>query len=441
MKTKKLFLLVVLLTLALSLLSPQVTAQAATTYNRDAAVQWAISNNRNDRKAYGASEGRWCTTYITKALQAGGLPGIPVISSNPALATWLRNHPSYWEIRPLNQLEKGDFIFLNNRGSFNLNSPYIAHIILVTGPNQSASWNVERLNTSFSAWAVNYPYQLGIHILGVAQSTYSSSWVRQSPYPTVTQGGYADLWVTYKNTGTATWFNTYSPNRTHLGTLNPTTGAVDYVSPFVGSSWIGNNRPAVLSESSVTPGNNGTFRFRIYVPSNLAPGVHRIAVAPLVESVSWMKSPQFVYWDVTVRTSGSGNLAVKKTAYATSQDAGLAPWMAIDGRINYLSRWSSQNNSTIGPQWWMLDLNSMQSINQIIVRWEYAYARDYFVGYSAGPNCRSTTYHGWNYYPTSRRDNTINFSTLAARCVGIYMRQRAPGMTNYSIYEVEVYRR
>ncbi len=133
------------------------------------------------------------------------------------------------------------------------------------------------------------------------KKTYASEWVRQSPYLTLTQGSSAEMWVTYKNMGNMTWYNTYSPNRTHLGTLNPTTGAVDYASPFVCSpGWLGKNRPAVLSDPSVVQGSNGTFRFNICVPAALAPGVYRIAVAPLVENVAWMQS-QFVYWDVTVK--------------------------------------------------------------------------------------------------------------------------------------------
>jgi hypothetical protein len=91
-----------------------------------------------------------------------------------------------------------------------------------------------------------------------------------------------------------------------------------------------------------------------------------------------------------------------------------------------------------------VDLGSAQSINQIVIRWENAYARDYFVGYAnpaSGTSCWSATYSGWNVYPTVRETKTINFSTATARCVAVYMRQRATGMGNYSFYEVEVYRR
>jgi hypothetical protein len=272
-------------------------------------------------------------------------------------------------------------------------------------------------------------------------ATYGSAWVSQSSYPTVTQGGYADLSVTFRNTGNTTWYNTYSPNRTHLATLNPNNGAVDYPSPFVCTpGWIGNNRPTALSNSSVAPGANGTFNFRICVPAGMAPGTYRIAVAPLIESVSWMLPPSFVYWDVTVKSASTGNtnLARGKSVWATSnQSSAYTPTLAVDG--NNSTRWSSAQSSSLGPQWLIVDLGNSQNINQIIVNWEWAFARDYFVGYSNGSNCNSTTYSGWNYYPLWAETKTVNFPTVAARCVAVYMRSRAPGMSNYSIWELQVF--
>jgi hypothetical protein len=138
--------------------------------------------------------------------------------------------------------------------------------------------------------------------------------------------------------------------------------------------------------------------------------------------------------------ASSGNLALGKAASATSnQSSAYTPGLAVDG--NNSTRWSSGQNSSLGPQWWIVDLGSSQSINQIVIRWEAAYARDYFVGYSNATNCWSTSYSGWNYYPWSAETKTVSFSTVTARCVGIYMRTRASGMSNYSIYEVEVYRK
>jgi hypothetical protein len=187
-----------------------------------------------------------------------------------------------------------------------------------TSPNQDP-WRDQATTT----YTYDIPLSAGNHTIKVEyyengggaiaqvswqKKVYSSKWVSQSPYITVTQGSSAAMWVIYNNTGNTTWYNTYSPNRTHLGTLNPTTGEIDYASPFVCTpGWVGNNRPAILSNLSVAPGSNGTFSFQICVSPNQAPGIYRIAVAPLVESVSWMKSPQFVYWDITVKADPDDN--------------------------------------------------------------------------------------------------------------------------------------
>jgi hypothetical protein len=140
---------------------------------------------------------------------------------------------------------------------------------------------------------------------GPTSPTYSAVWVSQSSYPTLTQGQSADVSVTFRNTGNTSWSNT-GVNATHLGTINPVTGKVDnnYRSPFVCPTWLGPITPANLSETTVAPGNTGTFNFKICVPSNMAPGTYRISVAPLIEGITWMLQPGItVYWDVTVNQS------------------------------------------------------------------------------------------------------------------------------------------
>jgi N-acetylmuramoyl-L-alanine amidase len=268
-----------------------------------------------------------------------------------------------------------------------------------------------------------------------AALTYGSSWVSQSGYPTVTQGGSADLWVTYQNTGTATWTNTYSPNRTHLGTLHPTTGAVDYASPFVCTpSWVGNNRPAILSEASVAKGANGTFRFKICVPSNMTPGTYRIAVAPLVENVSWMKSPQFVYWDVTVQAAGtsSGNLALNKPTWTTStENSNFPSYKGNDGNTG--TRWSSGSS---GDQWWRVDLGSAQTFDKVIIRWEAAYAATHWIAWSND----DYNYSYYSFSIPSSGSYAYNIGSRTFRYVAVIMKTRAPCCGNFSFWEFEVYR-
>lgn len=156
---------------------PAQTVQAASAtaalpkYDRNAAVAWANSDNYDDG-SYRSNVGRWCTTYVTKAMRAGGID-VPVYSSNADLATWLRNHPDAWELRSKEALEKGDFIFLQKNGSIpvDLNISFIDHIVLVTEPGKFSQWNAERKNKNFSWFRGVYSDEKGIHLKVAAAPT------------------------------------------------------------------------------------------------------------------------------------------------------------------------------------------------------------------------------------------------------------------------------
>jgi hypothetical protein len=61
--------------------------------------------------------------------------------------------------------------------------------------------------------------------------------------------------------------------------------------------WAFTTRPAVQAESSVAPGQLGTFTFQIRAPST--PGVYYINVRPVIDGVTWMED-QGVFLIVTV---------------------------------------------------------------------------------------------------------------------------------------------
>jgi len=89
---------------------------------------------------------------------------------------------------------------------------------------------------------------------------------KQTTFPETSLGDKTESTITlsYKNTGTATWFSPISgqPNPVVLGTGNVT----DHVSVFQGTGWPSNTRAAFLNELSVVPGAIGTFTFNIKNP-------------------------------------------------------------------------------------------------------------------------------------------------------------------------------
>ncbi|OGD56035.1 hypothetical protein A2V71_03955 [Candidatus Berkelbacteria bacterium RBG_13_40_8] len=97
-------------------------------------------------------------------------------------------------------------------------------------------------------------------------------------------GQSATLWVNLRNSGTNTWYN-YGNYPTDLGTADPR----DRGSAFLG----GQNRRGRLIQSSVAPGNIGTFAITITAPS--ARGTYVEKFQPVTESITWME-PSIVWY-------------------------------------------------------------------------------------------------------------------------------------------------
>lgn len=159
-------------------------ALALPSYNRDAAVKWANGDNYDDGSYHGNDRDyRYCTTYITKAMRAGGIV-IPVIHGNGELAKWLREHRDYWEIRPKEQLEKGDILFLNKGKDIpdDLNISSISHSVFITGPGTYSAWNAERKNKKFSWFNGVYKSEKGVHLKTGASPSQPSVWQNGKSY-------------------------------------------------------------------------------------------------------------------------------------------------------------------------------------------------------------------------------------------------------------------
>jgi len=201
---------------------------------------------------------------------------------------------------------------------------YAGHVVVVTGfsadgqtiyvndpdssirgtstPGGVAAWPVDIFRTAMLNVTELASEGYGL-LINDGLVTYGGVWVTQSAYPTVAQGQSIDLSVIFKNTGNTPWSNS-GANPTRIGTTNPTNNAIDFISPFACPSWVSNGRPANLTESTVEPGGNGTFNFPICIPADTVPGTYHIAVAPLVEGITWMLQPGItVYWEITVKAA------------------------------------------------------------------------------------------------------------------------------------------
>jgi beta-glucosidase-like glycosyl hydrolase len=127
---------------------------------------------------------------------------------------------------------------------------------------------------------------------------------------------------------------------------------------------------------------------------------------------------------------GTTNIALNKTASASSvENAGTPASAAFDGNTG--TRWSS---AFTDPQWLEVDLGASQSICQVVLNWETAYATAFQVQ-------TSTDNTNWTsiYSTTTGTGGTQTLNvTGTGRYVRVYGTARATGY-GYSLWEFAVY--
>ncbi len=127
--------------------------------------------------------------------------------------------------------------------------------------------------------------------------SYQATFVAQNSYPTLAPGQSYQLQVQLRNTGTTTWDSSV----VKLGTDQ----SHDRIPRFLRedsvtnkpSGWIASNRVGML-ETTVPPGEVGTFYFWYTVPATLPVGTYREAFSPVAENITWMNMG--IYWEITV---------------------------------------------------------------------------------------------------------------------------------------------
>ena len=133
------------------------------------------------------------------------------------------------------------------------------------------------------------------------------------------------------------------------------------------------------------------------------------------------------------------NLTAGRSADASSyQSSTYTPGKASDG--NYATRWSSFFlNTLLDDQWWFVDLGSRKEFDRISIYWEAAYATDYLIGWRDADSCYGS-YSGYRYTGGHAGWSSYDVGLRTARCIAVFMYDRAPGKYNYSFWEVEAYR-
>lgn len=146
----------------------------------------------------------------------------------------------------------------------------------------------------FGATQTSTPYAWAYE----GQSAYADAGRTQrfSATPTVAPGGKIYVTLKARNVGYQTW----SQSSMHLGTSHPQ----DRVSTFADGNWLSNTRPTQLLESSVAPGDVGTFQFEMQAPGTA--GTYSEYFNPLVEGQTWLNDLGFLV-TMNVNTAASAN--------------------------------------------------------------------------------------------------------------------------------------
>jgi hypothetical protein len=137
--------------------------------------------------------------------------------------------------------------------------------------------------------------------------------------PTTTPGGTIYLRVKARNLGNQTWSQSFM----HLGDSRP----MDRVSQFYdSSSWLSNTRPAQMIESSVAPGDVGTFDFTMKAPN--AAGSYNEYFNLVAEGHTWLNDLGLFFTvnvNGSIGTSNSTNTSLTSGQSISTNDYLLSP--------------------------------------------------------------------------------------------------------------------
>jgi hypothetical protein len=149
----------------------------------------------------------------------------------------------------------------------------------------------------------------------VQAASYTSAYVDQSPYPTITRGQQATAWFKYKNTGNQSWYDNASAGTAgkqplHLATTHPMNRSSIFGTPWGGDRnrsaglfsavYEANGTTMAADQHVVQPGQIVKIDFPMAAPANANTGVYREFFQPIIEGLTVMNDP-WTFLDVTVQ--------------------------------------------------------------------------------------------------------------------------------------------
>ena len=126
---------------------------------------------------------------------------------------------------------------------------------------------------------------------------YHAQWVTQGAYPSAAPGEIAEWVVAFRNIGFAGWYRGLLGASAALGSSQPLDNDSSERAGMDPGNWQYPNRLAVQATDYVGPGQTGWFVIQVRAPR--VPGVYRIYIRPVIDSVVWMED-YGAFFDLTV---------------------------------------------------------------------------------------------------------------------------------------------
>ena len=168
---------------------------------------------------------------------------------------------------------------------------------------------MRRIVTAFSSAALALSLVASAVPANAAVAGYDSAYAGESAFLTLSPGASGTFTVFFLNTGTTTWTKGTSTQVDLAACLEDKTtcNAQDATEAPFNSGWLSATRYASTTQTSVAPGQVGTFSYNVAVPATQAAGTYRFNGALVKADTSADIRNEGYYQDVTVTgTAGSG---------------------------------------------------------------------------------------------------------------------------------------
>jgi hypothetical protein len=279
------------------------------------------------------------TTYSrgNSSIPAAEKETITLVAKNVGTATWtnngsfpvylgLYNHTSpFYDPSWTNQgqvvLMQESSVAPGSNGTF---------VFTIQAPTTGSYVETFHLVAVGKTWLSGPGFQTGFN---VSATNFSAQYVSDTFPAGVQAGDTAAATVTYKNTGTTTWYKS--------GSAVPKLGTYGHNSIFANNDWPSPDRAAVMNENTVGPGQNATFSFNIRGPD--VPRTATDTFMPIIEGWAWVQAP----FDASVNIQGTYFAQPSQATYNISIPAGESYSTVVNYTNTGSATWANSGMPTL----------------------------------------------------------------------------------------------